>query len=394
MRARAGLLAATLLAAGALITPASADVQSGVVKYEGGDFSGAIQEWLPLASENDPNALFNLGQVYRLGRGVGKDMDAARNYYERAARLGHVSAQGNLGTLYFFAEDRAIKDEEKAVSWWQEAATNGDARSQYMLGVLHFNGDVVDRNWTRAYAWMSLAASSGLPEASQAETSMLKHMTAAQVADAREISLTLVNPAGAFPNSMPVQFAKSNAPVNPATATKAAVTDVKPAAPAAVVPVSAAPAVQEAAPEAPVADTLADAAAADVPLDDTVQEPVQLADAVAAVPEPSYEADVPAPPVYEEVAEVPAVEPIIFAYKLQLAAFSSQENANSGWSVFADKHGDVLASLAPDVEAADLGERGTLYRLYANGFATKAEARAACDSLKSAGQGCLVVSSN
>lgn len=393
---------ATLLATTLIASPAGADVQSGVVKYESGDFSGAIQDWLPLASENDPNALFNLGQVYRLGRGVDKDMSAARNYYERAARLGHVSAQGNLGTLYFFAEDKSLKDQEKAVSWWQEAATNGDARSQYMLGVLFFNGDVVDRDWTRAYAWMSLAASSGLPEANQAETSMLKHMTAAQVADAREISLTLVNPAGAFPNSMPVQFAQSRAPINPATAQKAAMTDVKPAAPATVVPVQPAPVPADEPLETTYENDSEDAAVAAVAEDvaepvvapEPAPEAVDVAEAEAIVTQTPYGTDVATPPVYDEVAEVPDVDPVIYAYKLQLAAFSTQDKANSGWGVFADKHSDVLASLAPDVVAADLGERGTLYRLYANGFATKADARAACDQLKAAGQGCLVVANN
>ncbi|MEM7569682.1 MAG: SPOR domain-containing protein [Pseudomonadota bacterium] len=267
-----------------------------------------------------------------------------------------------------------------------------------MLGVLFFNGDVVDRDWTRAYAWMSLAASAGLPEANQAETSMLKHMTAAQVADAREISLTLVNPTGAFPNSMPVQFAKSKAPINPATAKKASVTDVKPAAPAAVVPVQTAAAVPAETPaQADAVQEVAEAVTEtteDVPSQD-LTERVDVAEAEAVTAEDtSYPESTSNPPVYELEADAPAVEPIIHAYKLQLAAFSTEDKANSGWSLFAQKHGDVLASLAPDVVAADLGERGTLYRLYASGFATKAEAREACDTLKASGQGCLVVANN
>lgn len=402
-RSVTAVFAVSLMGAAMLVTPAQADVQSGVVKYEAGNFAGAIQDWLPLASENDPNALFNLGQVYRLGRGVSKDMPTARNYYERAARLGHVSAQGNLGTLYFFAEDGALKDQEKAVSWWQEAATNGDARSQYMLGVLFFNGEVVDRDWTRAYAWMNLAASAGLPEASQAETSMLKHMTAAQVADAREISLTLVNPAGAFPNSMPIQFSQQSAPVKPASATPVSAsmpvdagtvvsidTSANKPAGAAPAPVPAQPAAEVASEAAAdMADQSKEeiASAVDVLPDSPKQtaEPVQVASVDAAVPA-GDSPSAPEAPVMNTRDEMPSA----YSYKLQLAAFSTQDKASSAWDTFVSKHSAVLSSLAPDVVAADLGARGTLYRLYANGFETKAEARDACGQLKAAGQGCLV----
>lgn len=386
---KASCLGMVLAASTAFAGQALADVQAGVVKYEAGDYAGAIQDWLPLASENDPNALFNLGQVYRLGRGVEKDMAAARNYYERAARLGHVSAQGNLGTLYFFAEDTALKDQEKAVSWWQEAATNGDARSQYMLGVLFFNGDVVGRDWTRAYAWMSLAASAGLPEASQAETSMLKHMTAAQVADAREISSTLVNPTGAFPNSMPVQFERSSTPINPATAKTASVTSVQPVASLSPEPVDDTPtdpALTQEGVEPAVAQVEAQAPGAPTETAAAAGSTVQTAAVETATPEPDYSA----PDV--DFASEPVADAAAYAFKLQLASFSSESKARSAWDQVASKHSDVLASLSADVVQADLGERGIFYRLYANGFVTKSDAREACKALKAAGQGCFIVS--
>ncbi|MEM9879698.1 MAG: SPOR domain-containing protein [Pseudomonadota bacterium] len=335
---RSAALAALLISCG-LTGLAHADVKSGVAKYEAGDFSGAIQDWVPLAAQNDPNALFNLGQVYRLGRGVEPDMAQAKDFYERAARLGHISAQGNLGTLYFFSENSAVKDQEKAVSWWQEAATNGDARSQYMLGVLFFNGDVVSRDWTRAYAWMSLAAGAGLPEAAEAETSMLKHLSAAQIAEARQASLTLVTAKSTLPNSVPVQFPKSEEPPMPATAIAAS---------------------------APAMSPEGDLPSSDFMDDDLPLEPLDSAG--------------------EEVAAVSA------AFKLQLASFTSQETATQAWPILAERHSDVLDSLSPEVAFADLGDRGSFYRLYASGFKTRSEAGDVCDALKAAGQGCLVVS--
>ncbi|RME99800.1 MAG: sel1 repeat family protein, partial [Alphaproteobacteria bacterium] len=92
---------AALMIAGSTASFVHADVLEGVRLYEAGDYAGAIREWQPYAAQDDPNALFNLAQVYRLGRGVPADLSVAENYYARAAKLGHVSAQGNLGTLYY-----------------------------------------------------------------------------------------------------------------------------------------------------------------------------------------------------------------------------------------------------------------------------------------------------
>src|SRR3546814_13190104 len=47
----------------------------------------------------------------------------------------------------------------------QRAAGRGDAHSQYLLGVAYFNGDVVPKDWFRAYRLITAAAASGLPPA-------------------------------------------------------------------------------------------------------------------------------------------------------------------------------------------------------------------------------------
>src|SRR3546814_2425314 len=54
----------------------------------------------------------------------------------------------------------------------QRAAGRGDAHSQYLLGVAYFNGDVVPKDWFRAYRLMTAAAASGLPQARDALNAM------------------------------------------------------------------------------------------------------------------------------------------------------------------------------------------------------------------------------
>ena len=61
----------------------------------------AVAIWRPLAEKGDADAAFNLGQAYRLGRGVPINLGAAKTWFERAADKGHLDAQTTLGLLLF-----------------------------------------------------------------------------------------------------------------------------------------------------------------------------------------------------------------------------------------------------------------------------------------------------
>lgn len=98
-RVAAWLLRTALLLLAMSAAPAHANFQAGAEAYARGDYKTAIDEWLPYAANSDPRALFNLGQMYRLGLGADKDLVKAEQYYRRAAELGHVGAQANLGSM-------------------------------------------------------------------------------------------------------------------------------------------------------------------------------------------------------------------------------------------------------------------------------------------------------
>ena len=164
-------MAAGLLLAALAAGPALADVKSGVDAWGRGDYAAAVREWEGPASLGDPDAMFNLGQAYRLGRGVGVDMARAEALYARAAAAGHLQAADTYG-LMLFQDGR----HEAALPYVREAARRGDPRSQYLLGIAHFNGDLVERDWTRAYALLTLANSAGLPQAAPAIAEMDLHI--------------------------------------------------------------------------------------------------------------------------------------------------------------------------------------------------------------------------
>src|SRR6187402_3013137 len=166
--------AAVLLAALAA-APALADVKTGVDAWSRGDYTAAVSEWEGLAAAGDPDAMFNLGQAYRLGRGVPTDLRRAEALYAGAAAKGHLQAADTYG-LMLFQDGRR----EAALPYVRDAARRGDARSQYLLGIAHFNGDLVEKDWTRAYALMTLANGAGLPQAVPAIAEMDRHIPLGQ----------------------------------------------------------------------------------------------------------------------------------------------------------------------------------------------------------------------
>lgn len=158
-----------------LAAPVSAGVEDGVKKWRAGDYAGAVAEWRDLAASGNRDAQFNLGQAYKLGRGVPADPQKAIELYRKAAEQGHEPAEANLGWVLFQQGKRL-----EALPMLQRAARRGDAHSRYLLGVAYFNGDVVQQDWARAYRLMSSAASSGMPQARDALSAMEARIPLAQ----------------------------------------------------------------------------------------------------------------------------------------------------------------------------------------------------------------------
>jgi len=171
---------------------ASATVADGVYAYEKGNYAVARSEWLPYAALGNPNALYNLGQLYRMGRGVDTDYLKAREYYLRAAEKGHVGAQRNLGTLYYFGRTGKV-DYKQALEWLTRAAINQDSRSQLMVGIMYYNGEAGQKDYIKAYAWITLAAKGGLGKAKTTLDKLEDIMTSAQIAEARKLAPTLTS---------------------------------------------------------------------------------------------------------------------------------------------------------------------------------------------------------
>ena len=211
------LLVALAIAAWAV--PASAQsVRAGIDAWQKGDATGAVAIWRPLAERGDADAAFNLGQAYRLGKGVPLDLAKAQDMFERAARKGHVDAQTTLGLLLFQNGNRVA-----ALRWLKGAADLGEPRAMLVYGTALYNGDGVPQDQVTAYAMVSRAAAQGLPPAQ----ATLADMDAVMPLDQRQQGVALA------------KAMIGGKPAGKAASPKAAV--VKPAAPKPPAPAPVAP---------------------------------------------------------------------------------------------------------------------------------------------------------
>lgn len=124
--------------------------------------------------------------------------------------------------------------------------------------------------------------------------------------------------------------------------------------------------------------------------------PVKIASAAAEPAAPARKAPVaaavPKNPVPKKIQT--AAAPATSGTSGYVAVLSSQKSRMDALKVFADmrqKYGDVLASKTPDVQEADLGEKGVWYRAVVGPPGSRDAASGVCSQLKTAGyNGCWV----
>jgi len=299
----------------------NSEVERGVGAWQAGRPEDAVQIWRPLAMAGDPDAQFNLAQAYRLGRGVPADRAQAKDWYRRAATQGHHPAQANFGLMLF--EDG---DQRGAMPWLQQAADFGDPRAQYVVGTALFNGDLLPKDWVRAYALMTRAAAGGLAPAQTSLAEMDRYLPLDQrqrgTALARDLERAQQAANGTPAPGAPVRTALRPTP----PPTRIQPVDIPPSRPTAPPPPPARPA------PAPVATATR-----------------------------GGQGD----------------------WRIQLGAFSSQGAARSQWESLKGRS-RALSGLQPY-----LIQIGALTRLQAGPFATRIDADRGCAAARALGQACF-----
>jgi TPR repeat protein len=318
-----------MLGAMAVAAPAGADVKAGWDAWQRGDYRTAVEEWRGPAIAGDPDAQFNLGQAYKLGRGVPVDPGLAESWFRKAALQKHPLAEDNYGLALYQSNRKA-----DAVPWLEKSVARGEPRAQLVLGTMLFNADGVPRDVPRAYALMTRASQSGLKSASETLAQMDGYVSPAD----REKGTALAQRYAAEQRSMAAAgsgrlVASSDGP------SMAPAPDAAEAAPALPRPTPGRHHARGNTPAAPPA------VAAPAPKPVAAPKPAKAA---VAAPKPAGR------------------------IRVQLGAFRDEGNARSLWSRVGARIGG-----SPSYSKA-----GGLTRLVGGAFATEADALRACRAVK------------
>jgi cell division septation protein DedD len=331
---------AIILAAG-IALPAGATVKDGVDAWQARNYARAVALWRAPAAAGDPDAQFNLAQAYKLGRGVPANLKTARGLFEKAANQGHEQAQANLGLVLFQLGDR-----QGAIPWLQRAADRGEPRAQYVVGTAHFNGDLAPKDWPRAYALMSRAAATGLPQAVRSLAQMEKFIPLGQRQQGNELARSFAAAANA-----------ADAGEDRATLVMAG-PNLTPGAPQ---------------PRATMPGTSAR------PVPAPAMRPASMPTAAHTV------AVQPARPALVTAARaVPAPAAGAGGWRVQLGAFGTPVAAQAAWATLGSMPG--VAGLRPMFTRA-----GAFTRLQAGPLPDRAAAARACAAIARAGKACFPV---
>lgn len=326
-----GIAAVAVLA---LSGPANADTKAGYDRWNSGDFFGAIREWRPAAIAGDPTAQYNLARAYQLGRGVPLDLKMAESWFAKAATQGHQPSRDNYGLILFQNGDRTT-----AMPYIEDSAARGEPRAQYVLGTALFNGDIVKKDWVRAYAMMTRASAAGIGPASASLAQMDRYVPL----DQRQRGLTLartLESAAARPQLADNMIGETLPAARPSIGRE----------------------------ELPASDTGAP----------PMPRPVKVAPPKAVVAPPK--AAIAPRPVPAPVTSRPAVTATSGGgWRVQLGAFGTEANARKAWSAI----GGRLSGLSPRYVRA-----GAVVRLQAGPLRDRAAAQRACSA---SGTSCIAI---
>ncbi|HEX6909722.1 MAG TPA: tetratricopeptide repeat protein, partial [Longimicrobium sp.] len=131
--------------------------------------------WLRKAAQTEnPGAMNELGEAYLRREGVDRNyFRYAADYFQKAADKGHVEAMRNLANMY--RDGRGVKaDGAIALEWYGKAAKAGLVNALVEAGAMYERGEVVPRDADLAFCWYRAAGELGSPRGMMEQARLLE----------------------------------------------------------------------------------------------------------------------------------------------------------------------------------------------------------------------------
>jgi len=116
------------------------------------------------AENGDSQVQYDLGRMYKNGKGTSTDVVKAFEWLQKSANQGHAGGQASLGLMYFDGLGTE-KNVAKAVEWIRKSAEQGNSNGQSMLAWMYLYGEGLSKNPKKALEFFERAALQGHAEA-------------------------------------------------------------------------------------------------------------------------------------------------------------------------------------------------------------------------------------
>jgi TPR repeat protein len=116
------------------------------------DFAEALKLYLLAAKQEFSKAEYALGLLYEHGRGVEANPSTAADWYEKAAEKGDTWAMNNLAMVYSYGKGRD-QSESMANELYLRAAKLGHFQAQYNLAARYASGRGFEMNLIESFYW-------------------------------------------------------------------------------------------------------------------------------------------------------------------------------------------------------------------------------------------------
>ncbi|MDR3408405.1 MAG: hypothetical protein P4L68_07905 [Methylovirgula sp.] len=152
------------------------------------DLNAAAEWYEKAAAQGLVPAQYRLATLYEKGIGVPRDLSKAQALYQRAAEQGNIRAMHNLAVLAADGGDSGRPDYATAAQWFKRAAEFGVRDSQYNYAVLLARGLGVQQDFVASYVWFAIVAAQGDQDSASKRDDVGARLSPDQLATAKTVA--------------------------------------------------------------------------------------------------------------------------------------------------------------------------------------------------------------
>ena len=149
----------------------------------------AVEFFLKAAESGYAEALSDVAEMYLFSELGRENTGEAERYYREAISKGVKPANYSLAFLLYNKDPNNQKQLKEAFRIAKIAALAWDERSQYLLGLMYYEGLAVPKDVEQAFFWLDLAASAGVFEAHHIRALAANPLTDKQVSKVKSRAL-------------------------------------------------------------------------------------------------------------------------------------------------------------------------------------------------------------